>query len=108
MTDRMQDAWTIPDTLYIYDFEQKAFSIEWAGTGTLSSPECKIYLNGADVTSTYMPTGSDTVSGRIQTSKTCTSLIGGETYVLRWKITEGGYVRGIQTMLECLESGQLR
>ena len=106
--DAMQDAWTVPDTRYMYDFENKPFSMEWLGTGVLSSPECLLYLNGEDVTSTYMTTGSDTVSGRVQTSKNVVNPIGGETFVLRYKITEGGLVRGVQTQLEILGAGQER
>lgn len=106
--DLAQEAWTTPDRWYMWDFEQKPFSIKWLGTGTLSSPECKLYHNGSDVTSTYMTSGSDSVSGRVQTSKSVVSPVGGELYVLRWKVTEGGQVRGVQTELMVLAAGSER
>ncbi len=106
--DQAQDAWTKPDRVYMYDFEEKAFSIKWQGSGTLSSAECKIYHNETDMTATLMATGSDAVSGRTQTSKIVKSATGGELYVLRWKVTEGGHVRGVQEELMVLAAGSER
>ena len=107
-TENTQDAWTRPPRISMYDFETKAVSIRWQGSGALSSAECKLYLNGTDVTSTYMTSGSDSVSGRTQTSKIITGLIGGELFVLRWKVTEGGHVRGVQEELMALAAGSER
>ncbi len=101
-------AWTNPDTEHMWDFEEISFAIRWKGTGTLSSPECKLYLNGEDVTSTYMLSGSDSVSGRVQSSKVVSAVLGGETYELRWKVTDTTIVRGTQTELIVLEAGQER
>lgn len=106
--DPVQQAWANPDTIYMWDFENKPFAIKWKGTGALSSPECKLYLNGVDVTSTYMTSGADASSGRVQTSKNVVSPIGGETFILRWKVTDVSLVRGAQQQLEILEAGSER
>lgn len=109
MTSQLQYAWTNPDTIYQFDDESRPRSMEWQGTGSLSGAECKIYKDEEDKTSTYMTSGSDSVSGRVQTSKVITlANQGGEDFVLRWKITEGSTTRIVQMMLKCLKSGSER
>ena len=105
--DPEQQAWTNPDRIYMWDFEDKPFSIKWKGTGALSSAECLIYHNGTDVTATFM-SGADNATGRLQTCPNVSGLTGGETYVLRWKVTDVTLVRGAQTELVCLEAGSVR
>ena len=107
-TDPLQYAWTVPDTAYMYDSETGPLSVTWDGTGTLTSPVTKIYLNGTDVTSTYMQSGADAVSGRVQSSKSLSSLLGGETFIVQFRITEGGQGRAVQQYLKVIKSGQPR
>lgn len=107
-TDPLQYAWTVPDTVYMYDSESGPLSNTWEGSGTLTAPVAKLYLNGVDVTSTYMATGSDSVSGRVQSTKNLASLLGGETFILQYRITEGGQVRAVQQYLKVIKSGYAR
>ena len=107
-TDPLQYAWSVPDTVYMYDSETGPLSMTWEGDGTLSTPLAKLYLNGDDVTATYMTTGSDAVSGRIQSSKSLSGQLGGETFVIQFRITEGGNVRAVQQYVKVIKSGMKR
>jgi len=105
-TDPLQYAWTVPDRVYIYDIETGPLSIVWDGTGTLTSPVAKLYLNGVDVTSTYLTAGADAISGRIQSTKSFSGTqLGGEMFVIQYRITEGGNLRAIQQKVYVLKSG---
>ena len=106
-TDPLQYAWAVPDTVYIYEVETGPLSVIWSGEGTLTSPVSKLYLNGVDVTSTYLTGGADAVSGRIQSSKSFAGTqLGGEVYVIQFRITESGNLRAIQQLVKVLKSGQ--
>jgi hypothetical protein len=105
-TDPLQYAWTVPDTVYVYDIETGPLSVVWDGSGTLSTPVSRLYLNGVDVTSTYT-SGSDAVSGRIQSSKSLSGTqLGGELFIMQFRIIEAGNLRAVQQYVRVLKSGQ--
>lgn len=104
-TDPLQYAWTVPDTVYMYDSESGSLSVIWDGSGTLTTPVSKLYLNGTDVTSTYLTSGSDAISTRTQSSKILSGLLGGETFIIQFRITESGNVRAVQQYVKCIKSG---
>jgi hypothetical protein len=106
-TDPLQYAWAVPDTVYLYDVETGPLSIIWDGSGTLTSPVAKLYLNGTDVTSTYLTGGADAISGRIQSSASFAGTqLGGETFILQFRITESGNLRAVQQYVRVIKSGQ--
>ena len=49
--------------------ETLTYSLTWLGASSLSSPSAKVYFKGSDVTTTAMPSGSDSSSGDVQTLK---------------------------------------
>ena len=49
------------------------YSVTWQGASSLSSPGAKVYANGANISSTAMSSGSDSVSGNVQTLKPLTA-----------------------------------
>lgn len=105
-TDPLQYAWAVPDTVYVYDIETGPLSLVWDGTGTLTTPVSKLYLNEVDVTSTYLTGGADAISGRIQSTKSFAGTqLGGEHFIMQFRITEGGNVRAVQQNVRVLKSG---
>ena len=58
-----------------------SITFPWATT-VGSSPTVVVYKNGTDVTSTAMPSGSHSASGKTLTLKPLTALLGGETYII--------------------------
>ena len=95
--------WTIPDTLYMVIGEIKAFSNEFEGTGTLSSPDSELQYRDADVSATYL-SGTATVSNRIMTSETFTPTIPG-AFVLLWEVVDGGNTRFCKTKIVVSKKG---
>jgi len=67
------------------------FNINFAGTGTLTSPINTLYRNKEDVSATYL-SGSTTVSGRVLTTKQATFTVPGD-YELYIQVTDGSIVR---------------
>lgn len=65
------------------------FQVLVKGTGTLASVTMALYENGTDVSSTKL-TGSTSVSGRVITTKTLTSLVGGSSYKWYLYFTDAG------------------
>ena len=49
--------------------EKKTFTVTHLGGSSLSSPSAKAYVDGNDVTSVAFTSGSDSVSGNVQTLK---------------------------------------
>lgn len=102
-------AWTVPDTQYVWANESRVFAIEWPGTEALSSPLNTCYQNLDDVSATVL-TGSTSVSGRIQTAKTfaASSATGGETYIMYFTITKGAQTLSRAMMIKVLALGTER
>lgn len=50
--------------------------------GTVTSPNATVYRNRQPVTSTVMPSGSHSNSGKVATLKPITALVGGARYVV--------------------------
>lgn len=66
-----------------------AFQVFVKGTATLASATMSLYENGTDVSSTKL-TGSTSISGRVITTKTLTSLVGGSFYKWYLSFTDDG------------------
>ena len=49
--------------------ETITYSVTWQGASSLTGPDAIVYKDGADITSTAMPSGSHNVSGNVQTLK---------------------------------------
>ena len=77
------DAFPITDTLS-------------AGT-TISALSVKLYLGSTDKTSESMPTGTQSYSGNVYTTKILSALKGGNTYVLAATVT----IDGVSTTRKC-------
>lgn len=63
--------------------ETYTFTVTWPWATSLSSSTAAAFkVNGSDVSSTLMPSGSHTASGNVQTLKPITAVTGGTTYVV--------------------------
>ena len=71
--------------------ETAAFNVNYLGEGTLTSPTNELYRGKEDVSVTYL-SGSTTVSGRTETTKTATFTLAGD-YELYITVTDGGINR---------------
>lgn len=60
---------------------------------SVTSVSCLVYRNNTDVTSTVMPSGSTSVSGKVATLKPATALVGGARYVFSVTGTVAGNTR---------------
>ena len=49
--------------------EKITFTLTWLGSSSLASPDANAYVDGTDVTSITMTSGSHSVSGDVQTLK---------------------------------------
>ena len=100
------DPWTTPPIIERFDNWTGELSNDWR-FGTLSSPTTAMYLKEIDVSATYL-SGSEVTSGTVQTSRTISAMIGGEEFVLRWKVLQDGKTQVKQTMIRVLKSGSVR
>jgi hypothetical protein len=64
----MSGGWVEGRSSYVIIGESVVFSHEWLEASSVSSPTSRVYFNEEDKTSTVMPSGSNTVSGTIQTA----------------------------------------
>lgn len=77
------DEFTITDTL--------------VGGTTISAISSKVYLNGTDVTSTNMPSGSGSYSGNAYTTPVIKALKGNNVYIVATVVT----IDGIKITRKC-------
>jgi hypothetical protein len=66
------------------------YSVTFPFATTVAAGTIAVYKNGADVTSTVMPSGSHSASGNVLTLKPLTALTGGETYLISIAATVDG------------------
>lgn len=59
----------IESPINMIEGETITYSLTWQGASSLSSPNAFVYKDGADITSTAMPSGAHAVSGNVQTLK---------------------------------------
>ncbi|MCH7662564.1 MAG: hypothetical protein IH859_01675 [Chloroflexi bacterium] len=64
-----QDILVIESPISMIEGETISYSLTWQGASSLASPAALVYKDGADITSTAMPSGSHAVSGNVQTLK---------------------------------------
>lgn len=76
---------------YTFDFSN-------CGVGSITGQSAAVYLDGADVTSAVMPSGSATAAGLIITTPKLTGLQAGRIYHLYGRVVHDG---GQQTELFC-------
>ena len=80
-----KEIWLIESPVTMTEGEVIAYSVDWLGASTVSSPSVTVYRNGSDVTSTTMISGdSHVVSGNVLTMKKITAVAnhGGSRYVV--------------------------
>ena len=61
--------WVVEEVEPVVAGSTITYSISWQGASTLASPGATVYMNGTDITSTVMPSGSHSSSGNVQTLK---------------------------------------
>lgn len=85
------DIWVVERDQVMVEGEAIAFSVEFIGATSVSSPSSKVYKNGADYSSTVQ-SGSDSASGPVVTLKTITAQAndGGSVYVVVVQATIDG------------------
>jgi len=76
--------WVEEEQADMAEGEKLTFSITFKGAVSVSSPSVVVYKNGLDVTSTVMPSGSNTVSANVVTMKPLIAIAGdgGQIYVV--------------------------
>lgn len=76
--------WVVETPEPVVEGSTITYSILWQGATSLSSATAYVYMNGSDITSTVMPSGSHTSSNNIQTLKPLAFQDGhgGNTYVV--------------------------
>jgi len=76
---------------YTFDFTD-------CGVTTITAQSAAVYLDGVDVTSTVMPSGSASVAGLVVTTPKLTGLTAGNIYTMYARVTHDS---GQQTELLC-------
>ena len=98
--------WTEPWTTTIMEGTTGALSLCWEDAGEISSPTAYCYLNGSDASSTHFPTGSNSSSLNIQTTKSITGLEGSKTYYVVFQATVGGKTLLRQHRIKVAKKGE--
>jgi len=101
------EAWAVPDTVYAYDNETRVLALQWPGTDALTTPTTTIWHNGTNESST-LQSGDSSLAGRVQSSGSLSSWVGGEDYVLAFTVTKGGQVITRQQMVKVIQRGAVR
>ena len=93
---------------YIIVGETLTFAHQWLEASSVSSVSAKVYFRGSDVSSTVMPSGSNSVSGIVQTAKPLVASANhaGGNYVLEFTATVDGNVEIRKYQLACIASGK--
>lgn len=81
-----------------------SINLQIDGSGTLSSPTMALYENGVDVSSEKL-SGLMSVSGRTITTKTLTSLVGGNYYKLYAYFQDAGVAQVREVTIMCIKLG---
>jgi hypothetical protein len=81
-----------------------SIGVQVDGTGTLASVTMALYENGVDVSATKL-SGSASVSGRVITTKTLASLIGGSFYKWYLYFTDDGVSTVREGTIQCVKLG---
>ena len=84
------EVWTRPWTSTVVEGSTGALSLLWEDASAISSPTAACYLNMEDNSSTNFPTGSNTSSVNMQTTKPLASLVGNNTYIVVFSATIDG------------------
>lgn len=81
-------------------WESIAYTFDFTNCGvtTITAQTAAVFLDGADVTSTVMPSGSASAAGLVLTTPKLTGLQAGRTYHMYGRVTHDG---GQQTELFC-------
>lgn len=88
-----------------------AYSLIYDGVSSVSTPSVVVYRNGADVTSTVMPSGSHSVSNNVLTLKPLVPAgFGGDTLVINVQVVADGQTRVnfIRVLVASQETGRVR
>lgn len=104
----MSVPFVVEDVEDVIEGSTLTYSLTWLGASTLASPSAKVYMNGTDVTSTVMPSGSHSVSGNVQTLKPIAfqSGHGGNVYVVEPSCTVDGNNEVARFKIRVLRAGE--
>ena len=101
-----KDVWVRESPLDVVEGEVKYYEHEWEFGTTFANPSAKVYRNGRDVTATIMATGSDSVTGRVQTLKPMSGFKSSNTYVVAMTCTVDGETLIRKLQLNCQAPGE--
>lgn len=104
----MSGGWVEGKFSYIIVGEEIVLSHEWVGATSVTLPGSTVYYNRGDVTSTVMPSGSDSVSGIIQTAPNlvANALHANGKYVVEFNATVDGNKEIRKLQLDVIEHGK--
>lgn len=91
ITFQDEKVWAVESPIRLVEGETVTFACSF--WGDVTSVSCVVYRNNTNVTSTVMPSGSVSTSGKIATLKPATALVGGARYVFAVTGTVSGNVR---------------
>jgi hypothetical protein len=86
------ETWMPFSPLKVSENDQFVISDTIVGGTTISALDVKIYLGNTDKTSTILSTGTQAFSGNLYSTKTLSTLKGGNQYVLAARVTVDGQV----------------
>jgi hypothetical protein len=96
--------WTNPREQTLVQGSTGALSLLWEDCGAISTPVATAYLNN-EPDATIFPSGSDSSSVNIQTSKPLAALIGGNNYVVSFSATIDGKTVIKKHIIHCVMPG---
>lgn len=91
ITFQSDKVWAVESPVRLVEGETVTFACTFWGDVTIVS--CLVYRNNTNITSTVMPSGSVSTSGKIATLKPATAFVGGARYVFSVTGTVAGNVR---------------
>lgn len=104
MTAKEDFVWAIESPTVMQEGEEVTFAGEWLGDNPPTSPSTTVFREGADITDSVV-SGSDSVSGQIQTLKAITAQDGhaGSKYVVVAQATVAGNTEKRKIEIEIID-----
>ncbi len=104
----MSNLWLNESPMTMIEGETVTFSVTWLGATDVSSPGATVYKNGADVTSTVMPSGAHSASGNVQALKPMAagSNDGGNAYVVVVQAAVDGNTERRKLLVKVLKASE--
>ena len=103
-----EEIWVRESPLDVIEGETLSFDMTWEVGTTFSSPAAKVYKNGRDQSATMMPSGTDVITGRVQTLKPITAFKADNVYVVVIQCIVDGNTEIRKLQLNCQSPGKVQ